>query len=156
MFRAFGYPDLIDVEGYLPHAESIRRLLLSDALLLVVDTTDDSAEIVPGKVYEYVGTGLPVIAVAPESGAIADLMRETGAGLVAHQSNVERIGAHVLALYRHHIGEENPVNPDPETIYRYERRNITGELARLLDSVRAEADDRELVTITRNREANHA
>lgn len=156
MFRSFAYPGLIDVEGYMPHAESIRQLLLSDALLLVVDTTGDSAEIVPGKVYEYIGTGLPVIAVAPESGAIAELMRETGAGLVAHQTNVDGIAANILAVYRHRTGQESPVRPDREAIARYERRNVTGELAQLLDSVCAEASGREQGTDTRIREANHA
>lgn len=156
MFRRFPYAGVIDVEGYMPHAESIRQLLLSDALLLVVDTTGDSAEIVPGKVYEYIGTGRPVLAVAPEEGAIADLMRETGAGLVAHQSDIDGIAANVLSVYRHHIGEQSPVRPDRDAIARYERRNVTGELARLLDSIVERSPTDTSTSPLRNRETDHA
>lgn len=50
----------------MQHNELTKQLLLSDALLLIVDESDDSNEIVPGKVYEYIGSGKGVLAIAPE------------------------------------------------------------------------------------------
>ncbi len=142
MFRSFSTQDVIDVQGYMPHSESIRRLFLSDALLLVVDTTADSAEIVPGKVYEYIGTLKPLIAIAPEEGAIADLVAETGAGFVAHQSNREKIAEAFLTLYHDYINGTSSVTPNREAINRYERKHVTGELAGLLDGLVTEKERR--------------
>lgn len=135
MFHAFSSQDVIEVEGYMAHSESIKQLFYSDALLLVVDTTADSAEIVPGKVYEYIGTLRPVIAIAPERGAIADLIAETKAGFVAHQLNVSGIAEAFLQLYHDHVNRTKTITPDSEKINRYERKNVTGELAQLLDNV---------------------
>ncbi len=135
MFRTFPYSSLIDVEGYLPHEESIRQLLLSDILLLVVDTTPESAQIVPGKVYEYIGTGRPVLAIAPTDGAIADLLRETGAGLVAHQSDIDGIRKNIQILIEAHRNDTEIAERDETAIERYERKDVTKRLASLLDEL---------------------
>lgn len=135
MFRNSAVRESIDVAGYMPHAESIRQLFFADALLLVVDVTSDSEEIVPGKVYEYIGTEKPVIAVAPERGAIADLIAETRAGFVAHQTNIRGIADAFLTLYNDHINGTRSIEQDAQAVARYERRNVTGMLAELLDGL---------------------
>ncbi len=133
MFRNSTLGDAIDVVGYMPHRESIAQLLLSDALLLVVDECDESDEVVPGKVYEYIGSGKALLAVAPERSAIADLIAETRSGYLAHQSNLAGIAAGFLALYNDHEHGTRSLVPDQRAISRYERRTTTGELAQLLD-----------------------
>lgn len=134
-FRNSDLRDSIEVVGYMPHTESIRQLLLSDAVLLVVDECDESDEVVPGKVYEYIGSDKPVIAVAPERGAIAELIAETGSGYVAHQSNIAGIAAAFLTLYRDHLNNTSSLHPNTKAIARYERKNVTGELANLLNGL---------------------
>ena len=135
MFDSFPIESVLEVEGYLPHRESIRQLLLSDLLLLVVDTTGDAADIVPGKVYEYIGTGRPVLAIAPTEGAVARLLTETNAGKTAHQSEIEKIRVHLLAYYDAHRQGIPSVEPDEQTISSYERRDVTRRLAETLDEV---------------------
>jgi glycosyltransferase involved in cell wall biosynthesis len=135
MFRNSDLRDAIEVVGYMPHADSVRQLVLADALLLVVDECDESEEVVPGKVYEYIGSGRSVLAVAPEKSAIADLIAETRSGYVAHQSNIAGIAHAFLTLYRDHLSNAQSLVPDTDAIARYERRNVTGELAHLLERV---------------------
>jgi glycosyltransferase involved in cell wall biosynthesis len=132
MFDAFPYQDSLEVLGYMPHEESIAYLLRSDAVLLVVDEAKESEEIVPGKVYEYIGSGKPVLAIAPPQSAIADLLAETRAGRVAHQSDVEGI-ATMIRTYIHawkHGTRETA--PNAEAVSTYERRNAAKQLAHLL------------------------
>lgn len=133
MFDRSSVREVIEVVGYMPHSDSVRQLFLSDALLLVVDECDESEEVVPGKVYEYIGSRRPVLAVAPERGSIAELIAETGAGYVAHQSNVEGIAEAVRTLYTDHVSGSSSLSPDEAAIGRYERRNVTARLAGLLD-----------------------
>lgn len=135
MFASFIAQEAVDVVGYVPHDESIRALFEADALLLVVDTAPESADIVPGKVFEYIGTGKPVIAVAPETGAVASLIRETESGFVAHQENGAGIASAFLTLYRAWKDGATERVPQWEKIRRYERRTVTRDLARLLDEV---------------------
>jgi len=135
MFRSTSVRDIVEVVGYMSHRESIDQLMLSDALLLVVDECDESREVVPGKVYEYIGSGKPLIATAPEDSAIADLLAETNGGYVAHQSNVEGIADVVLRLYRDHETGSRTLVPDAAAVSRYERRAMTGQLAALLEEL---------------------
>jgi glycosyltransferase involved in cell wall biosynthesis len=126
----------LDVLGYMPHEDSIRQLLRSDALLLVVDEAKESEEIVPGKVYEYMGAGKPIIAVAPRPSAIERLLDETSAGQVAHQSDVERLAGIIQNYYddwqRRQHGEPMRFAPRADRVNAYERRNATKRLADLL------------------------
>jgi glycosyltransferase involved in cell wall biosynthesis len=137
MFRASSLGSAIEVVGYMPHRDSVEQLLLSDVLLLVVDECDESEEVVPGKVYEYIGSGRALLAVAPEKSAIADLIAETRSGYVAHQSNLPGIADAFLKLYNDHLNGTRSLQPDEAAIARYERRNTTGVLAGLLDDFTA-------------------
>ena len=77
----------------------------------------------------------PVIAIAPTKGAIADLMQETQAGGIAHQSDIDGIANIILTMYRA-FEEGKPIaQPNVEAIKRYERRESTRTLARLLESL---------------------
>ncbi len=136
MFRASSIRNAIEVVSYLPHAESIRELLRADALLLVVDETKDSAEIVPGKVFEYLGARRPILALAPD-GAVAELLRETRSGFVAPNQDVLAIKRAFLECYEKFGYRRETFEPNDEAIGKYDRREITNQLAVLLDSLYA-------------------
>lgn len=121
----------IVVKPYMPHSESVRELLRSDALLLVVDESEDSPEIVPGKVYEYLGTQRPIIALAPE-GAIATLIRETNAGTVAHFRSQPEIEQAFLRYYERFWAHEPLWEGNPAAIRKYTRREAAKKLAELV------------------------
>jgi glycosyltransferase involved in cell wall biosynthesis len=126
--------DSIEVVSYLPHSESVEALLRSDALLLIVDEADGSDEIVPGKVFEYIGARRPIIALAPE-GAIAGLMRETRSGLVAPNQDIPAIQAAFIECYDNFLYHNQKFEQDREAVKRYDRREITRQLAALLDAL---------------------
>ncbi len=134
-FNASGLTDMIETISYLPHDESIKKLIESDALLLVVDDAKESSEIVPGKVYEYIGVRKPVLALGPEESAIARLLSETNCGKTAHQSNIEKIEEIFLEYYTNWYYGKPITTPNDDEINKYERRVLTGELAKLLDRV---------------------
>lgn len=138
MFNSVSFPDSIEIIPYIPHKESIRYLMQSDLLLLVVDESKESEEIVPGKVYEYIGTHNPVLAIAPSSSAIADLMDETQAGAIAHQSEIEKIGKIFLAFFNDWKGNRNTYSPNVEAINSYERKESAKKLAELLNQLTEE------------------
>lgn len=124
--------DRIDVIGYLPHSQSLVHLMTSDALLLIVDESKESEEIVPGKVFEYLGTGRPVLAIAPTNGAVAKIIAEARAGLVAHQTEIERIAKNFLVLYKDWESNTN-FQPNWIEISKYNRKEHTKTLAKLMD-----------------------
>lgn len=135
MMDETSFKDRIRRINYVPHSESIQKLLESDSLLLIVDESKESKEIVPGKVYEYLGTFKPLLVIAPERGAIADLIAETGAGLLAHQSNIDGIANNFLQLYKLWEEKKKLETINPEAINNYERKESARKLAKLLDEL---------------------
>ncbi len=133
MFEKASFRPSIEIIGYVPHGKSLEYLMTSDALLLIVDESKESEEIVPGKVYEYVGVGKPILAIAPPESAIADLMQKTGSGRVAHQTEIDKIGEIFLNYYLDWKNEKSNFAPDINLISTYERRNATKKLVELLE-----------------------
>ncbi len=124
----------IEVLSYLPHNESLVHLMKSDALLLIVDESKESDEIVPGKVYEYLGTNRPILAIGPTNGAVAKLLYETQAGLVAHQSEIDKIGNNFLNLFNLWLNKTK-FEPNLDEIAKYSRKEHTRQLSEILDSL---------------------
>jgi hypothetical protein len=99
-----------------------------------VDDSKDSKDIVPGKVYEYIGTLKPVIAIAPENSAIADLIKEVDGGFVAEETDIDGIAAGVEKLYTRWLKGEDLLNTNTSAVNKYERKEATKELALLLNN----------------------
>ena len=127
---------MVESIEYVPHAKAVELLLDSDALLLIVDDVASVAEIVPGKVYEYMGAARPIAAIAPPEGAIGDLLRETNAGEVVKQSDIEGQARIIKRIYDDWMKGESScfvVMMKLDTISQYERREATRKLAGLFD-----------------------
>lgn len=134
MFENVTFSGSIQILEYMPHKKSIEYLLKSDSSLLIVDESKESEEIVPGKVYEYLGIGKPVFVIAPEKGAIADLIEETNGGLLAHQSSIQKIKDNFLNYYNNWKTGKALIKQDFDRISMYERKISTKKLSELLNN----------------------
>lgn len=68
-----GLENTIRFTGYLPHKQALNHLSNADATLLFLAKGDKVA--IPGKLYEYLGLGLPVIASVEKEGACSLLLK---------------------------------------------------------------------------------
>jgi glycosyltransferase involved in cell wall biosynthesis len=92
--------------------------------------------VLSGKVFEYLASGRPILAAVPADGAAADLIRETGAGVVAAPDDVEALKEALHGLHARFAGGGLPaVELPPETRHRLSRRARAEELAELLRSL---------------------
>jgi glycosyltransferase involved in cell wall biosynthesis len=125
----------IVVRDYMPHAESVRHLFQSDALLMIVDDFKGNEEIVPGKVFEYMGSGRPIITLAPE-GAVTRVIEQTRSGRCARSKDVDTVADIVLDFYTQWKNGALGTGQDRAAVEQFERRKVAGRLAALLDEVR--------------------
>jgi glycosyltransferase involved in cell wall biosynthesis len=69
-------------------------------LLLIPEAGGRGKGVLSGKVFEYVAVGRPILASVPEDGAAAELIRETGAGVVAPPDDPAAIRSALEELHR--------------------------------------------------------
>ncbi|HEX7077903.1 MAG TPA: glycosyltransferase [Candidatus Eisenbacteria bacterium] len=85
-----GLGDVVRFEGQASHVDALAMEAGADLLLLVKSASPRYRDLVPGKLYEYIGAARPVLAVAPE-GPAADLVRRLRMGWVADPAAPEKI-----------------------------------------------------------------
>lgn len=119
----------IQLLGFLPHAEAIRHTAETDYLLLTI--THDF--MLPGKLFEYLATGKPVLALSPKGGEVDRLLAETRGGVCAAHDDPAAIRAMLLDACRRIDGGPVDLQPDWEAIRSYERPRLARSLARLLN-----------------------
>ena len=78
-------------------------------------------------------TDRPVLAILPENGAAADLVRKTGIGVVAHTDNVSAIKDVIYDYYGKWRDNNLVFAPDRTEIEKYERYELTKKLASVFD-----------------------
>ncbi|HEX2616796.1 MAG TPA: glycosyltransferase family 4 protein [Flavobacteriales bacterium] len=115
----------------VPHAEAVREMADADLLLLVVPHVDGEEHIITGKVFEYLATERPILAIGPVHGDAAAIVAECAAGRTFDRSMTEAITEHLVDLIaRAEAGEDLRVQGRIHV--RYERHATTAQLARLV------------------------
>src|SRR5581483_2923536 len=97
--EGLGLGDRLELIPYAPRRRSLELQRDSEALLLLIpDAGGRGRGVLSGKVFEYLAAERPILAVVPPDGAAADLIRETGAGIVVPPDDVEAIARELAAL----------------------------------------------------------
>jgi glycosyltransferase involved in cell wall biosynthesis len=85
-----GLGDRLELHPYLPRRQVLELQRDSEALLLLIPESGGRGRaVLSAKVFEYLAAERPILAAVPPDGAAADLIRETGAGLVVAPDDVD-------------------------------------------------------------------
>ncbi|WP_194777345.1 glycosyltransferase family 4 protein [Pararhodonellum marinum] len=117
----------VQLTGYVSHQEVFAYYKNASALLLILTQTKNAKGNIPGKLFEYLATGRPIVAMGDPEGDSAQIIREANAGKVFKHSEEKEIEAFLLDLQL-----KNKPNPKA-SLKQYERKNLTSKLADLLD-----------------------
>lgn len=135
--RAFGAPEMIEVVDHVGKGEAARRMRAADALLLIA--VEDLARYLPGKLFDYVAAGRPVL-VFGHPGEASDLVTRLGVGVVCHPPTAERLSAALSELAG---GEAQADEGRIRAWLAAHRRDALAEQAfRILDGVVAQGGTR--------------
>jgi glycosyltransferase involved in cell wall biosynthesis len=127
---------VVHEHGYKSHAETLELVRSADLLFLPMHDLPPGvrAGLVPGKTYEYVGSGRPILAAVPEGDA-RELLTEAGTALICAPRDVDRMTELLAtALDRWRRGVQPPT-PNADVVARYERRRQTQQLADVIHRV---------------------
>jgi glycosyltransferase involved in cell wall biosynthesis len=118
--------------GNIPHRELLKCYGESSLLLLILTGYKDAEGFMPGKLFEYLATGLPVLGIGPVAGDASDLLRKTKAGEMIDSKDKEKIKLYLKQLIDSWTHTRGPAINMQEERKSYSRRAITGKLIELL------------------------
>lgn len=119
------------VTGNIPHEQLIKLYGSSSLLVLILTGYKDAEGFLPGKLFEYLATGIPVLGVGPAQGDAATLIRETDAGRMIDSHSVDEIKTFLLSQFDVWQKRTDTIIKKGNTS-AYSRREITGRLTALL------------------------
>ncbi|MCB0719033.1 MAG: glycosyl transferase family 1 [Bacteroidetes bacterium] len=132
---SIGIDDLLVDLGYLSHRDLCDRLMAADILWMTIGRTKGSEQISTGKLYEYMGTRKPILALVPPGTARRDLDRYS-ASFVVDPDDIEGTTAAIDRLFTR-WSERSLPTASVEEVARFDRRELAGRLAALLDETRS-------------------
>lgn len=129
----FGLKEIIHLKGPKPHKEIIRYIISSHLLLVTLTTNEGKSLFIPGKVFEYLGSGRPILSISPE-GELAELIRNNTAGRVVNPRDIDGISKAIELFYEEFVSG-NVFKEKRENIEEYNAKNLTFKLSEQLNKL---------------------
>jgi glycosyltransferase involved in cell wall biosynthesis len=131
--RESGTADAVDLVPYQRHAQLLLALRSADALFLTLHGLPPRhrSRIVPGKTYEYLASGRPILAALPDGDA-RDLVTSSPRAFVAPPCDEEALAAQLTELHAQWRRGAFVTAATTPHLARYERHHLAGELATFL------------------------
>lgn len=128
--RAEGLADKLVNLGYLPHSEIVKEQCSASVLILPLRQEPEYLKVLPGKIFEYLASGRPVLGIGQEEGAAAMVLSDTGAGQMYDWDRQEEMASFIDRQWQAHLsGQDGAVSGD---IDRYSRKELTRRLTEIL------------------------
>ncbi|QGJ71886.1 Hypothetical protein PBC10988_35980 [Planctomycetales bacterium 10988] len=124
--------DNIELKGWLDYHDSLQILKSSHAQLLVLSRGEESKGWIPSKLYQYLGTGNPILALIPP-GDVEQIIKKTQTGIVCPPDQVQQIKSAIEKLYRSYEHNQAITSRCQESVQEYEGEILTKKLAKCFD-----------------------
>lgn len=119
---------------YRPHDEIILLQKKSRILLLVINDTPNAKVILPGKFFEYMASGRPILCIGPTDGDAAKIIFETGSGFVNDYDDKVSMIEIVKKLYGQYLNNQDYISSDQ--ISHFSREYLTQQMAETLNEIK--------------------
>jgi len=120
---------------YLMHDKVLAEMQKSQVLLLLINQTQNSRGILTGKIFEYLATGRPILCIGPRDGDAAEVILQTGAGVIVDFDDEKGLRAEIKRFYQ--AFRENGLGKLSSNAETYSRKQLTAKIAETLDRLRS-------------------
>ena len=99
-------------------------------MLLIEIDSEQTKCIIPGKLFEYMKTNRPIVALGPEGSDVASILQKTQTGTYFEYDQKEELKLHIETLYaQFKVGK---LQVSPVGIQKYARKSLTKKLVEVL------------------------
>lgn len=123
-----GLAGRVELVGRVPYQDALRELAAADVLLLL-QASADTVGLVPAKLFEYLRSGRPVLALVPP-GASREVLQEVGGGWAVDPRDASALREALVSAFgawrAHGLAE---LGARPERLKGFTREHLAAELA---------------------------
>ncbi|MFY8180298.1 MAG: glycosyltransferase family 4 protein [Flavobacterium sp.] len=116
--------------GYVSHSEAVKHQKASQVLLLIEIDSEETKSIIPGKLFEYMVSERPIVAIGPKDSDFAEIITSTNTGTFFTYNEKERLKKTILSNFELYLDKKLQVYP--VGLQQYSRKSLTEKLAQLI------------------------
>lgn len=116
--------------GYVSHKESVRYQKKSQILLLVEIDSRETQCIIPGKLFEYMVSNRPIVALGPKGSDVESILKETNTGNYFNYQDYDSLKNIILIHYK--AFQINTLQSHGIGLQKYSRKKLTESLSKLI------------------------
>ncbi len=129
----FGIGDVVRFHAYMPHERVVQLVAESDALMLCQIPAKESGGVkLPGKMFEYLYTRKPILALTIP-GVTTSILNRAEVGRVVNPGDVAGIRAELAQFVYEYRNGGIPARANEDVIQTFDRRQQAVEVSGLLD-----------------------
>lgn len=125
--------DSINNVGYIKHNEAITYQKKSQILLLIEIDSKETKAIIPGKLFEYIMSKRPILAIGPEGSDVAHILKETNTGNYFNYKDYDALKSQILEHFNAY--KANDLEVISKGIEKYKRKTLTKSLSTLINEL---------------------
>ena len=128
--QSYNLNEFINYLGYVSHQEAIAHQRKSQVLLLIEINSKDTMSIIPGKLFEYMVSERPILAIGPRGSDFAEIITTTNTGVFFDYAEKDKLKNVILNYYNQFL--EGKLKSNAVGIQQYSRKNLTEQLSKLI------------------------
>jgi glycosyltransferase involved in cell wall biosynthesis len=128
---SFQLNEYIQNLGYVSHQQAVEHQRKSQVLLLIEINSTATKSIIPGKLFEYMVSERPIIAIGPEGSDFAEIITATNTGVFFTYDEKEKLKALLLKYYQEYQNQNLKVHA--VGLQQYSRKSLTEQLVQILN-----------------------
>ena len=128
--RNYNLTDYVNRVGYVSHNESVKYQKKSQILLLIESNISEKRGIIPGKLFEYMVSNRPILAIGPKPWDVSKIMIETNSGIAFGYNEEVALRSKIIEYFE--AFKSGSLQSHAIGLQKYSRKALTEHLAKLL------------------------
>lgn len=131
--RLAGLGENLSNLGYKDHKDAVKEQISASVLILPLRKEPEYKATLPGKLFEYLASGRPVLGIGQTDGAMARILGETKAGFVFDWNDRESVRKYVNFCWKSF--KNGTLKAETDNIEKYSRKSLAHSMACLFNSL---------------------
>lgn len=123
----------LNLVGYVNHDEAIKFQMQSQLLLLIEIDSEDTKAIIPGKLFEYLISETPILAIGPEHSDIEGIITTTNTGRYFNYRQKQVLKTQIQTYFKDF--QNNTLRINAIGLQPYSRKALTKKLSQLITNI---------------------